>query len=123
VFYSYLTIDRQRNLTMTFGEIRELLAQTALAQREASDRLTRTKKIVESNARAIEANASAIADMRRSQEADRAAFRASVEDMVETITQSVVRIEEHAAFIRGLQVENRRSWERLENRPSDSDDN
>jgi hypothetical protein len=115
---------------MTFDEIRELLAQAALQQQEArlqqqeaNDRLTRTEKIVESNARAIEANASAIADMRRSQEADRAAFRASVEDMVGTITESVIRIEEHAMFIRGLQVENHRIWERLENRSSDGREN
>ena len=52
---------------MTFDEIRDLLAQTALQQQESIDRLARTEKIVESNASAIEANANAIAELRESQ--------------------------------------------------------
>ena len=101
---------------MTFDEIRDLLAQTALQQQESSDRLARTEKIVESNARAIEANANAIAELRQTQEIDRADFRASIEDLVQMVTESAIRHEEHATFIRGLQRENRQILRELRDR-------
>ena len=101
---------------MTFEEIRDLLAQTALQHQESSDRLARTEKIVESNARAIEANANAIAELRQTQEIDRADFRASIEDLVQMVTESAIRHEEHATFIRGLQRENRQILRELRDR-------
>ena len=101
---------------MTFDEIRDLLAQTALQHQESSDRLARTEKIVESNARAIEANANAIAELRQTQEIDRADFRASIEDLVQMVTESAIRHEEHATFIRGLQRENRQILRELRDR-------
>lgn len=101
---------------MTFDEITDLLAQTALQHQESSDRLTRTEKIVESNARAIEANASAIAELREAQEIDRADFRASIEDLVEMVTATIIQGAENATFIKGLQVENRRILRELRDR-------
>ena len=101
---------------MIFEEIRDILAQTALQHQESSDRLARTEKIVESNARAIEANANAIAELRQTQEIDRADFRASIEDLVQMVTESAIRHEEHATFIRGLQRENRQILRELRDR-------
>jgi len=122
---------------MTFDEIRDLLAQTALQQQESSDRLARTEKIVESNARAIEANASAIAELREGQiklqeaqvktqqQMDELAHdtRASIEDLVEMVTATVIQGAENASFIKGLQMENRRILRELRDSRSDGGTN
>jgi len=124
----------QRNTAMTFDEIRELLAQTAVQQQENARALEEsrkgwsealeesrkgweeTKKIVASNARAIEANASAIADLRELTAEHRRDFEASMEDLMELATESAIRHEEHATFIRGLQRENRQILRELRDR-------
>ena len=108
---------------MTFDEIRDLLAQTALQQQESIDRLARTGKIVESNASAIEANANAIAELRESQATTQQQIdefardtRASIEDLVEMVTATIIQWAENASFIKGLQVENRRILRELRDR-------
>jgi len=60
-----------------------------------------TQAIVDSNARAIEANSNAIAELRQVQEVDRLDFRASVEDMVENIMALAQQAEQDRVEFRG----------------------
>lgn len=47
--------------------------------------------------------------------------RASIEDLVETVTASVIQAAENSTFIKGLQVENRRILRELRDRRRDND--
>lgn len=79
---------------------------------EQSD-LAETKAIVDSNARAIEANSNGLIELRQRTEQT----LAGIEDAVEMITSEAQRNarehEDFRSFIRGLQTETRRIWERL----------
>jgi septal ring factor EnvC (AmiA/AmiB activator) len=87
-------------------EIRAILAEVARSQAQ-------TQQIVASTARAVEANSNAIAELR----ASLAETRAGIDDAVSMITAEAERNdaqhEDFRSFMRGLQIEMRRIWERI----------
>ncbi|MDX2239094.1 MAG: hypothetical protein NW224_00245 [Leptolyngbyaceae cyanobacterium bins.302] len=77
-------------------EIRSILREVAVSQQQSSERLDRIEQIVESNARAIEANSNAMAELREIQNADRAEFRASLRSEVEDLVGMITLMAEQA---------------------------
>jgi hypothetical protein len=75
--------------------------QMAQSQQRHDTDFARISQLQESNARSIEANSNAIAELRQSQAVDRADFRASVEDMVSTITSLAEQAEQDRVEFRG----------------------
>jgi hypothetical protein len=100
------------NSSDRLDRVEVLLAQMAEQQAAFRTDLTETKAIVDSNARAIEANSNGLAELRqRTQET-----LSGIDDAVEMITSEAQRnAQEHEdfrSFIRGLQTEIRRIWGR-----------
>ena len=72
----------------------------AILERNA-EQIAQAQQLVNSNARAVEANRNAIAELRQAQAVDRADFRASVEDMVTTISSLAEQAEQDRVEFRG----------------------
>lgn len=118
-------------MTERLDRIERILAETAesqsAARAESTHWFNRMQQIVDSNARAIEANTAAISESRQTADEDRAQFRASIEDVVSmigelghTASATFERIDQMQSEVRGLQTENRRILERLEQRDRDN---
>lgn len=87
--------------------IESLLLQTAQSQRITQQQLDQLTLKMDQLSDAVEANTGAIASLT-------ADHRASIEDLVGTATNATLQAAENSTFIKGLQVENRRILERLE---------
>lgn len=99
-------------MTDRIDRIEAILERIAEQQEQA-------QQLVNSNARSIEATSNAIAELRQTQEVDRADFRSSIEDVVGMVGTLATEMHTMQSNILGLQTENRRILERLETHFSD----
>lgn len=105
---------------MTTGEpsrldrIESILEQVVLSQRETQSQIAETRNLVDSNARAIEANSAAISELKVTQERVFGQIDGLARETLEEIVRIRGEADEDRKLIVGLQTENRRILERLE---------